>query len=147
MAKIIRWETPFTEILNPSVGLTIQTLKDGTDILTAIVAPHGVGLYPKFLVQFGEVVAFTCFEEAHAPQRDFNSAIFEESNICSYQYLDSPWLLSYDGWQNFFAGGKFDSFSHYMIFGGDNNIEVITPNVPKIEIVEDKTVLKFEIEI
>lgn len=146
LAKLVRCETLFTEIERPSVGLLLKTKPDGTDLLSAIVA-KSIDKYPKYLVQFGEIVAFTCFEEAYSPRRDFDQAVVEEENLCAYQYLNSPWLKSYEGWQPFFSGGKVESFKHYLIFGGDNNIEVITPNIPKIEKVEEKRILKFEIEI
>jgi hypothetical protein len=147
MAKLIRWETPFTDKQFPSVGLLIATAPDMADILKAVVAPHGLDEYPKYLVNFGEVVAFTCMEEAHAPERDFDSATFEDKNLCAYQYLDSPWLKSYEGWELFFAGGRFNSFSHYLIFGADNNVEVITPNVPTIEVIKEKTILRIVYEV
>ena len=147
MSKLIRWETPFTDEQRPSVGLIITTKEEETDILQAIVAPKGIDVYPKYLVTFGEVIAFTCFEEAHAPERDFASAEFVEEKVCAYEYLDSPWLKSYSGWLPIYFGNETDSFYHYLIFGGDNNIEVITPNRPKIEVIEEKTILQMQREI
>ena len=143
MSKLVRWETPFTEIKLPSVGLIITIEPDEADILKAVVA-DSVDTYPKYLVTFGKVIAFTCFEEAHAPERDFASATVEEDNICAYEYLDSPWLKSYAGWKPIYFGNETDSFYHYVIFGGDNNIEVITPNRPEIETIEEETVLLIE---
>ncbi len=143
MSKLIRWETPFTEIRLPSVSLIITIEPDEADILKAIVA-ESIDTYPKYLVTFGKVIAFTCFEEAHAPERDFASATVEEDNLCAYEYLDSSWLKSYAGWKPIYFGNETSSFYHYLIFGGDNNIEVITPNRPKIETVEEKTVLLIE---
>jgi len=147
MSKLVRWETPFTEIQFPSVGLIITTKADDADILKAVVAPKGIDTYPKYLVTFGEVVAFTCFEEAHAPERDFVSASIEEENLCAYEYLDSPWLKTYAAWSPFYFGNETSSFYHYLIFGGDNNIEVITPNRPTIDAVEEKTILQIEREV
>jgi hypothetical protein len=147
MSKLIRWDTPFTEIQFPSVGLIITTKADEADILKAIVAPKGIDAYPKYLITFGEVIAFTCFEEAHAPERDFASATVEEERLCAYEYLDSPWLKTYAAWTPFYFGNETDSFYHYLIFGGDNNIEVITPNRPTIDIVEEKTILQIEREV
>ncbi|HSK74020.1 MAG TPA: hypothetical protein VK892_20135 [Pyrinomonadaceae bacterium] len=147
MTKLIRWDTPFTETQFPSAGLIITTKADEADILKAVVAPQGIDVYPKYLVTFGRVVAFTCFEEAHAPERDFASATIEEENLCAYEYLESPWLKSYDAWRPIYFGNETDSFYHYLIFGGDNNIEVITPDKPTIEIVEEKTILKIEREV
>jgi len=118
MTKLIRWETPFTEARCPSVGLLITSKGIEVDILKAVVAPGGIDEYPKYLVDFGRVIAFTCFEEAHSPERGF------------YHTGDTP-----------------VSFAHYVIFGGDNNVEVITPDTPAVEVIEEKIVLKIEYEL
>ncbi|HEX8472800.1 MAG TPA: hypothetical protein VF666_02085 [Pyrinomonadaceae bacterium] len=147
MAKLIRWETPFTDTQVPSVGLLISTNPDGADNLKAVIAPHGLDEYPKYLVNFGNVIAFTCIEEAFCPERDFDSTMFEERNLSAYQYLDSPWLKSYEGGRQFIAGGHPGPFYHYLISGGDNNVEVITPNIPTIDIIEQKGTLLIEYEV
>ncbi len=148
MSKLVRWETPFTDTQFPSVALTVTSTVNQWDNVKAIVMPQGTDKYPKYLVSFGEVIAFTCFEEAHAPERDFASATVEEENLCAYQYLDSPWLKSYDAWiQHYHFPNESVLSYHYLIFGGDNNIEVITTNIPTIEMVEDKTVLQIEQEV
>ena len=106
MTKLIRWETPFTEARCPSVGLLITSKGIEVDILKAVVAPGGIDEYPKYLVDFGRVIAFTCFEEAHSPERDFGSAEIGETGLCAYRYLDSPWLQSYVSWQGFLSHGR-----------------------------------------
>ena len=151
MAKLIRWDTPFTNSFYPSIVLLATPFplmsKKGIGV-KAVVAPDGVDKYPKYLVDFGEVIAFTCFEEAHAPERDFASATLEEENICAYQYLDSPWLESYETWvQHCYFPDESVVAYHYLIFGGDNNIEIISINRPVIDIVEEKTILQIEQEI
>ncbi len=65
-------------------------------------------------------------------------------NLSAYQLLDSSWVKSYELGN---IGGRFEKFFHYLIFGGDNNIEVITPNIPSIEIIEKKVILKIEYEV
>ena len=137
MSKLIRWETPFTDKQRPSVGLIITTEADEADTLKAIVAPKGIEVYPKYMVTFGEVIAFTCFEEAHAPERDLASVTIEDENLSAYEYLDSPWLQSYEAWKPIYFGNETSSFYHYLIFGGDNNVEVITPNSPTIDVIEE----------
>ena len=144
MPKLIRWQTPFTDRRDSSVGLLISTNPDGTDILKAVIAPDGLDEYPKYLVNFGNVIAFICREEAFSLERDFESTMFEERNLCAYQYLDSPWLKSYEDGRCFIAGGHPGPFYHYLIFGGDNNVEVITPNVPSMEIIEKSGVIVVE---
>ncbi|MGC2235512.1 MAG: hypothetical protein WA584_05100 [Pyrinomonadaceae bacterium] len=148
MSKIVRWETPFTDTQFPSVALIVTSTANQWNNVRAVIMPQGIYKYPKYLVNFGEVIAFTCFEEADAPERDFTSAMLEEKNLCAYQYLDSPWLKSYEAWIEHcnFPNESVSSY-HYLIFGGDNNIEIITTNIPTIEVIEERTVLKMECEI
>lgn len=150
MSRIVRWETPFTDAFYPSVVLLATpfppTSRKGVGV-KAIVAPDGIDKYPKYLVDFGEVIVFTSMDEACCPKRDFDSAIdetLEGKNLCAFQWLNSPWLKSYEGCFDPYSEGK---FFHFMIFGGDNNVEVITQNVPKIESIEAEEVLKMECEV
>ncbi|MDQ3635940.1 MAG: hypothetical protein M3405_15760 [Acidobacteriota bacterium] len=152
MSKIIRWETPFTDAFYPSVGLTAIPLPLSSkeyNNLKLIVSSEGVDKYPKYLINFGEVIAFTCMDEGCCPERDFSSATFDDKItkdrfICSFQWLNSPWLKSYEGCHDPESEGK---FSHYLIFGGDNNVEVITENTPIITKIEKEEVLTFSCKI
>lgn len=112
--------------------------------LLALVAPLGVDKYPKYLVDFGRVVAFTCMEEAYSPRNEFEVAENENPNLCAYLFPDSPWLASYDPLRYSYSAEAVGQFFHYLIFGGDNNIEVITPNVPAIRTIERSEVLRIE---
>lgn len=151
MSRIVRWETPFTDAFYPSIVLVASFLpltSRECNNLKVIINPSS-GEYPKYLVDFGGVLAFTCMEEGCCPERDFVSATFDEAItrdkfICALQWLNSPWLKSYEGCHDPYSEGK---FSHYLIFGGDNNVEVITPNVPMIKKVEQKEVLIIECEV
>ncbi len=114
-----------------------------------VVVNYAHDEYPKYLVDFGEVLAFTCMDESCCPERDISSAKVDEAikndkSVCAFQWLDSPWLKSYEGCHDPYGEGK---FSHYLIYGGDNNIEVITQTVPTIKIVEQKEILKIEFEV
>jgi hypothetical protein len=145
MSRLIRWETPFTGKQYPSVGVIVSPSHDnGRDNLRAVIAPTGIDKYPKYLVDFGEVVAFTCMEEAYSPRNDFEVADNEDVNLSAYSFPDSPWLRSYDQLRYFYSAEVVDKFFHYLIFGGDNNIEVITPNVPTIRAIERSEVLRIE---
>ena len=152
MSKIVRWETPFTDSFFPSVVLLATPFplfsNKGAGV-KLIVAPDGIDKYPKYLVDFGEVLAFTCMDEGCCPERDFGSATFDETItgakfVCSMQWFNSPWLKSYEGCHDPYSEGK---FSHYLIFGGDYNVEVISQNDPTIRVVEQKEVLKMECEV
>lgn len=152
MSKIIRWETPFTDAFYPSV-IPIATpyplfSKKGT-AAKVVVAPDGIDKYPKFLVDFGDVIVFNSMDEGCCPERDFGSALFDEAItsakfVCCLQWLDSPWLKSYEGCHDPHSEGK---FSHYLIFGGDTNIEIITQYDPTIRVIDQREVLIFESEI
>ena len=145
MPKIVRWETPFTDAFYPSAVLlaTPFPLFSGKGVgAKVVVAPGGIDKYPKYLVDFDEVLALNCMDEGCCPERDFTSATFDETItsakfVCALQWLDSPWLKSYKGCHDPSSEGK---FSHYLIFGGDYNVEIITQNSPKIKVVEGKEV-------
>ena len=147
ITKLIPWETPFTAASFPSVGLLIATKSDGADLLKALVAPKGIDQYPKYLVDFGEVIAFSCMEEAYAPEQNFVHASDDDRSLCAYESLESPLLASYVSWAPIYFGNESDSFYHYLIFGGDNNIEVITPNRPVIETISQKRTLTIDYEL
>jgi len=140
--KIIRWETPFTDIPFPSaVVMTGPEVKEC--LVEVVVAPHGLDRYPKYVVHFGEVVAFSCMEEMHFPERDFAIGEREENGLSAYELIDSTWLESYRQGEYFLFntdGANTEQLRHFLIVGGDNNIEVITKNSPKFREVEDAKV-------
>lgn len=108
-----------------------------------VVAPHGIDQYPKYVVEFGEVIAFSCMEEMHFPERDFAEADCEEEGLSAYEFLDSTWLESYRKGEYFLFNTNRENkerLRHFLIVGGDNNIEVITKNTPKFREVADATV-------
>jgi hypothetical protein len=73
--RIVRWETPFTDARWPGALLyTSHAGPIGEFTLTAAVMPSGADKYPKYLVHFGEVIAFSCMEEMHFPERDIAEA-------------------------------------------------------------------------
>lgn len=138
MAKLVRWETPFTDSRWPSVLILTETDRKGRYLMSAVVAPKGIDLYPKYRVHFGEVVAFTCMEEMHFPERDFADAICDEEGLAAYEFLDSTWLKSYSKGEYFLFntdGGTTEILRHFLLVGGDNNVEVITKNMPVFETI------------
>ncbi len=148
MSKIIRWNTPFTDTQYPSVEFLTTIEQDKYNVLKVLVAPSGIDKYPKYLMNFGQVIAFTCMEEANAPDRGFDSVSEEiEPHLSTYKWIDSPWLKSYESQIHFIPSGHLGYFSHYLIFGGDSNVEVITPYEPLIEVVEKKRLFKVEREL
>jgi hypothetical protein len=149
MPSLIRWNTPFTDSKWPSVIVAVdQKLRpEQQSSLMVIVAPQGIDEYPKYIVNFGEVIAFTCMEEAFCPERDYYTTTIEEPELAAYQYVDSPWLKAYENGRHFIARGHLGEFFHYLIFGGDDNVEVITPYLPTIEIIEHPKILRIDFEV
>jgi len=145
MANLVRWETPFTESRRPSVGVVVEAQSEGGDILKVVVAPFGLDSYPKYLIDFGNVIGFTCMEEAFCPPRDFDMSMLEEKDLSAYEYLDSSWVKSYEGGIDVLPG--IGPLRHYLIFGGDNNVEVISRNVPTVAMLKSKTLPSSESEI
>lgn len=140
--KFVRWKTPFTDERYPSA--TIMTGPNHPDYeLEVVVSPHGIDRYPKYIVNFGNVVAFSCMEEMHFPEREFAEAECEEEGLAAYEFIDSAWLESYRKGEHFLFntdGGNKEQLRHFLIVGGDNNIEIITKNVPTFREVEDAKV-------
>lgn len=149
MSKIIRWDTPFTDTQHPAVEFLTTIEQAKHNALKILVSPFGVDKYPKYLMHFGEVLAFTCMEEANAPQLIIDAELENdiEPYLSAYQYIDSPWLKSYETQIHFIPSGHLGYFSHYMILGGDNNVEIITAYQPIIETVAQKRTFKIEREL
>ena len=140
--KLVRWETPFTDERLPSATVMTGPNHPNYD-LEVVVAPFGINTYPKYVVNFGDVVAFSCMEEMHFPERDFAEAECEEEGLAAYEFIDSTWLESYRKGEYFLFntdGGNQEQLRHFLIVGGDNNIEVITKNLPKFRKVDDAKV-------
>lgn len=146
MSRLIRWETPFTDVLFPAVDLIVLQKSAGTGIVV-FVAPQGIDKYPKYKIGFANVVAFTCLEEAFSPEREYSRAKIEERNLCAYRWINSPWLEAYKMGVHFIAGGHSGDFFHYLIFGGDFIVEVITTGEPLIERVDEKLSFVIHYEI
>lgn len=140
--KFIRWETPFTDKRWPSA--TVMTGPNHPDYeLEVVVAPFGIDSYPKYVVNFGNVIAFSCMEEMHFPERDFAEAECEEEGLAAYEFLESTWLESYRKGEYFLfneGDNKNEKLRHFLIVGGDNNVEVITKHLPRIREVKDSKV-------
>lgn len=142
MPKFIRWDTPFSDSKFPSVGLLSYWESKCDDQLQAVVAPDGIDRYPKYLVTFTRVIAFTCLEEMLCPELYMGPKIIMEPGLSAYECLESPWLKSYTG-----VNSNFDPLHHYAIYGGDNNVEVVTQAVPTVETIGESRTTRLECRI
>ena len=70
--------------------------------------------------------------------------------LAAYQILGSTWLKSYERGEYFLYnidGGTSETLRHYLIAGGDYNIEVITKNDPTVDTVESAGVVPTRFSI
>ncbi|MEQ1643520.1 MAG: hypothetical protein ABL959_08780 [Pyrinomonadaceae bacterium] len=138
LKKFIRWETPFTDTKYPS-AVVITGPNDKDCPVEVVVAPSGWDKYPKYVVDFGETIAFSCMEEMHFPERDFAEAETEDEGLSAYEFINSTWLEAYRDGEFFLFNtkeGDDEQLRHFLILGGDNYIEVITKNTPSIRRVD-----------
>ncbi len=140
MSKLIRWETPFTDCEFPiALPLTSFSLDAGFN-LKVLVAPRRIDAYPKYLVEFGDAIAFTCFEEAHQPEIHTSKPKIDGKWSSACEWLASPWLESYSlMWDH----GKTEKLRHYLIFGADFNLEIVTRLIPTFETIDEPKLLNL----
>jgi hypothetical protein len=119
------WETPFTYAPFPSVNLIVES--DGEETALLIVAPGGLDTYPKYLVKFTEVFAFTCEEEAGATLDLGQSTVPKDT--FAYVWAESPHVGNY--LKTIFGTDKY--LEHYVVIGGDNIISIVCAAPPSIE--------------
>ncbi len=130
------FETPFARDRWPSVFLIPERLGDGT--VTVVVAPDGLDKYPKYLVDFSAVWAFSCEEEAGGLSYA-GGLIGRDPDVvgCSYIWRDSPQAAEYDTFVPHMAihGGR-GPVVHYVFFGGDYDVGVVAAEPPVIHVVD-----------
>lgn len=131
--RLVRWNTPFGNASFPSILVNY----DGRTA-TVVVAPDGIDRYPKYLVEFGEVIALSCMDEACRPMTEPNAiAGGSESRGSSFELIGSGWLRDYAPCHDPENSG---SLRHFLMHGGDNVVEIVSMSEPKItEITEPKT--------
>src|SRR5687768_2005089 len=143
---VLVWDTPFSSKLFPSAMLLV----DAWDRVLVVVAPVGIDKYPKYLVRFSAVYAFTSEEEGYSPNI-FNSAELEwpTDKDCSFVRDWSPCVKAYD-WAvpdiMPFRGGM-GPVRHYFIYGGDSVISVVTADPPTVEEITETTALELKFNL
>lgn len=131
----------------PSVVAAFSTTTTyQSSILKILVTAGSLGLLPQYLLSFKEVLVFSCFDEACSPERDWPEVEFDGVKPCSWQWVDSPWVNSYQGCGNFNEAGEPDPLFHYLIAGGDNIVEVIARAEPTIEELMQPIKISFDFE-
>lgn len=136
--ELIKWETPFSNAPYPSIGIITEQLGESAKLL---VAPHGIDMFPKYLVSFENVYFMLYYEEAYSFDRGYKNLNREVDGLCSYKWVDSPWLKEYSQGQDIFG---WNELTHHLIFGGDNIVEIISDCEPKIEIIEKSIIIEIK---
>lgn len=140
---LVRWETPFTDKLYPS----ILVVPHPGGPFSLVVAPKGIDSYPKYLIEFDDMVAYKCEDEGFAPTK----LILSLSRDCiasAYMWIGSPWLKEWDEEQSrlLLAAAHYPFPRHYLLLGGDNIVEVLVGGEPVINpITEPTTVLTIKV--
>ena len=139
---------------DPSIGVMVASVNGTHDCVSVVVAPRGIDEYPKHVISFGESVAFSSMSESYCPDLGITEDMFPRNYqaICSFKWIDSPWLKSYETGKWFLPGVSDDGASekqlyHYILFGIDNIVQIVTASAPKIEtITESKTInIKYKV--
>ena len=141
VTDLVRWEVPFAEGRDPSVGLITER---GGDAAMLVVAPSGTDQYPKYLVRFDRVLVSFCYEEAVALARDYHALTGIEHSVCAYLWSDSPWLRASSGVADLLG---LSDLQHYLVFGGDSIVELIASGQPKIERLDSPRVIELRDEV
>jgi len=142
MNRLIPWGLPFITDVFPSVGMYVEHGDEEADLVCAIIAPDGIDKYPKYIVQFGEVLEFSCYEEGCSPVKEYDSLLGDMKGVNPLEWLGSPSIESYKG----FVGVN-EKLRHFIILGADNNLEVVTSNEPKISKIDSPKKINIELNV
>jgi hypothetical protein len=145
MSRIVRWETPFADEFYPSV---LPVAYPGARGIQAKVLVSGKSDM-WYAVDFGDVLVCNIMDEGCCPHREFGEAVFDPSItsdtfVASLKWLDSPWLKSYEPCHDPYSDRR---FTHYLVFGGDTNLEVICSNEPTITLISPGEHLQIKHDI
>ncbi len=124
----------------------MESDENDTDLITTIVAPDGLDDYPKYSIYFGDVLEFSSYEEACAPEKQYQNLDFCKG-LSSYQWLDSPSIIAYRRHPITHSQKGNNSLNHYVLFGIDNIVEVVTQNQPKITKINEPTLITIDLKI
>jgi hypothetical protein len=110
----------------------------GDSTVTVVVAPDGLDNYPKYLVEFTAVYAYSCEEEAGGLR--YAGALTNRSSDeigCAYVWRDSPQAQEYAKFvpDMPFHGGR-GPVVHYVLLGGDYDLGVVAAEAPTIQVAE-----------
>ena len=130
----IRWDVAFADAKYPSVYV-LGDEEGSSRHLSVLVAPDGIGAYPKYLVRFSSVYAYLCEEEERwfKPHEEPESWPFPRDARCALLCTSgSEWWAAYGGQSRDIEGIE---PAHFILLGGDNEVEVFAAADPLIETI------------
>lgn len=125
MSRLLKWETPFADASFPSVWISIERILSGATIY--------VDAAELWQVSFDYIAGMKSCDESY----DDNTRFHIERDIdglCSYFWEDSPWLGQFDS--KFAEVIEGNTLAHYVLLGGDYNVEVLALGHPKIILID-----------
>jgi hypothetical protein len=154
MSRLVKWNVPFAEWFYPSVTAGFSVSLQGPPSQLHVVVSGGPypvtsrsNRDPKYLISFTDILKFSCDDEACAPPREFPPIEKFDPVPCAWLWENSPSVESYQRCGDYDENNGPAPLYHYLIFGGDYNVEVIAKRQPKIETIwenrEISLVFKF----
>ena len=142
MENIVPWDVPFAQFKYPSVNIITEQF--GISAMVVVTNSHSEE-YPKYLVHFGKVLAALYYEEAIRLRGQYPDITGGKASGCAYLWPSSPWLQASSNWAKNFL--QWPELRHYIIFGGDDIVEILASEVSKIEKIDEKRVIETRHEI
>ena len=131
----VRWDVPFADARHPSV-YALGDEQDGSRSLTVLIAPGGTEVYPKYLVRFSTVYAYLSEEEGRwfKPQEQPEPWPIPNDVRCAFLCTSGgEWWAAYGAQCRDVDGVE---PAHFILLGGDNEVEVFAAADPEIERVD-----------
>ena len=133
--SIVRWKTPFADGAEYGVRYLADPVR--YDMVHVVVDTSGPEQYPKHIVSFDPVIALRTTDETY----DVRTLPFvrKAHHARSYEWLESAWKESVSNDIAEAYHGR--PIRHFMIYGGEMGIEVLTTSEPTIEPVYGPRIL------
>lgn len=114
MSILKAWRTPFETQQFPSVWITCPGDLDKIKVFIGFPAEWGV--------RFERIVGVKVCDETYDNNTRFHVER-DEDNFCSYTWEGSPWLKDFNA--EFAEGLEGSNINHYVLLGGDYNVEIL----------------------
>ena len=133
--SIVRWETPFVSAGDYGVRHLADPIRH--DVVHVVVDTTGPERYPKHIVTFDPVIGLRTTDETY----DVRTLPFarDAESARSHEWLESAWKRSVSEGLAEAHFGK--PLRHFVIYGAEMGIEVLTVNEPEIEPVYGPRIL------